>query len=122
MDGMELTSRKFVQSARIVTPLVVSKCIVTVDEIIANLLQRKRSLRRSELEDALRSLGFSVRAGSSGGHRVFTHPKLSAFYGSRFNGGHGQDAEILPVYVGQVIKVLRMYKSELEFIQEHPNG
>lgn len=44
-----------------------------VDDAIADLKQRKRSMRCRELVSTLEELGFDVRDGSRGGHKVYTH-------------------------------------------------
>lgn len=85
-----------------------------VADVIDLLRQRKNTLRRSELTQALGSLGFHVRAGKKGNHRVVSHPGLKGFEGTRFDGGHGADAQIKLPYVLQMIKVIETWKDELE--------
>lgn len=89
-----------------------------VDDAIDLLQQRKHSLRRSELTRVLESLGFTVRDGRKGGHKVVKHPGLADFIGTRFDGGHGTDDEVRACYVSSMVKVLRVYKEELEKLQE----
>ena len=97
-----------------VTPPAVSWPVSAVDDAINLLQQRKHSLRRSELTQALEGLGFSVRDGSKGGHKIVKHSALDGFFGTRFDSGHGADDEVKPCYVSSMIKVLKQYKDELE--------
>ena len=92
---------------------------MTVDEAIALLTERKRNLRRSELEGLLSGFEFRVHAGNRGNHRTYTHAGLApfGFYGGRFDGGHGTDAEIKLPYVLDVIKTLRKYRAELKSLR-----
>jgi hypothetical protein len=92
---------------------------VTVDEAIALLTERKRNLRRTELEEVLTNLKFRVRVGSKGNHRTYTHSDLAkaGFFGGRFDGGHASDAEIKLPYVVSVIGVLRKYRADLKALR-----
>jgi hypothetical protein len=62
-------------------------------------------------------MGFRVREGRKGNHRIYTHANLAGFYGGNFDGGHGTDAEIKPVYVGQVVRTLKKYATELRTLR-----
>jgi predicted RNA binding protein YcfA (HicA-like mRNA interferase family) len=88
--------------------------VSAVDDVISLLQQKKRSLQCSEATQALESLGFRVRRGSKGGHRVVSHPGLKDFHGTSFNGGHGANDELKPGYVSSLIRVLKQYQEELE--------
>lgn len=77
-------------------------------------------MRCSELTRELESLGFRVRAGKKGNHKVVSHSGLKDFHGTRFDGGHGADAELKPCYVSQAIKVLESWSDELEKDQGAP--
>jgi hypothetical protein len=87
--------------------------VTAVDDAIASLTANKKNTRCSELVSVLTSLGFKVRRGSSGGHRVFSHSKLVGFMGGNFNGGHGADDVVKSVYVQKVINILSLYQSQL---------
>lgn len=89
-----------------------------VDDVIDLFQQKRRSLPCSEATRELQSLGFHVRAGSKGGHRVVSHPGLEDFHGTSFNGGHGADDELKPGYVGNLIRVLKQHKEALEKLLE----
>ena len=45
----------------------------------------------------LERLGFEVRDGSKGGHKVYTHDGLPSFFSASFNCGHGKNPEIKPI-------------------------
>jgi hypothetical protein len=59
------------------------------------------------------SLGFVVRDGSRGGHKLFTHPKLSDFLGAAFNCGHSTGDVVKPAYVRDIQKIVEKYRDEL---------
>jgi hypothetical protein len=67
----------------------------------------------SEVKSLLTDLGFNVRSGAKGGHKVVTHPKgLTDFFSTGYNckGGSG------PVdrnYLGKLISVVKMHKDEI---------
>ena len=43
-----------------------------------------------------------------------THTEIPGFTGSSFGGGHGADGQVKPGYVGNMIKLLKTYREELE--------
>lgn len=86
---------------------------MTVDEAISTLTQKAKSTRCSELTGILRSLGFNVRDGKKGGHKVISHPGLLNFLGSGFDAGHGSDREVKPPYIRNMIRMLKTHKQEL---------
>jgi hypothetical protein len=85
-----------------------------VDDAIALLEQKTNSLRRSELTQAMESVGFIVQKCKKGGHRKVKHPRLAGFFGTRFDGGHGTDDQVKACYVRNMITVLKLYKDDLE--------
>jgi hypothetical protein len=82
------------------------------DGIVDQLRARKTTMRCDELVGHLEELGFIVRKGNNGKHHTFSHPKLAEFAGN-FDCGHGRNPQVLPVYIGKVIKQLEKYESEL---------
>jgi predicted RNA binding protein YcfA (HicA-like mRNA interferase family) len=84
-----------------------------VEEIILILQQRKTNLCCEEVKNLLQSLGFIVRDGKNGGHKIFVHPELTGFFSGSFNCGHGKNPEIKPAYISGIIKILKQYKGEL---------
>jgi hypothetical protein len=85
-----------------------------IQKTIEQLQQRKANLCCEEVKDLLGSLGFDVRDGKQGGHKIFTHLGLPSFMSGSFNCGHGKNPEIKPAYIGKIIQVLRQYHDELE--------
>jgi predicted RNA binding protein YcfA (HicA-like mRNA interferase family) len=84
-----------------------------VEEVILILQQRKTNLCCEEVKNLLQSLGFIVRDGKNGGHKIFVHPKITGFFSGSFNCGHGKNPEIKPSYISGIIKILKQYKGEL---------
>lgn len=89
-----------------------------VNAVITTLKQKKTSTRCNDLKQALESLGFEVRDGKRGGHKVFTHPDLHEFESGSFNCDHGKNPQIKPIYVQNIIKVLENVKDELSRLGE----
>lgn len=84
-----------------------------LDDVRQRLLEGKRSIRCSELGASLESLGFTVRDGNKGGHKVYTHPELNGFYSGAYNCGHGKNPEIKPAYISKILKILDAYDADL---------
>lgn len=91
---------------------------MTIDQALDQLAVNKRNMKCSTLESILASLGFTVRRGSRGGHRVYSHAHIKEFRGSGFNGGHGADDQVKAPYVLGAIKVIKMHRMELEKFME----
>ena len=70
-------------------------------------------MRCSELTKLLISLGFEVKNGKRGGHKVFTHDGLPDFHASSYNCDHGKNPEIKRPYIKQVKKTLRQHESSI---------
>lgn len=92
------------------------------DDLLAqaiNVLQeRTTNIRCSELVAMLESLGFTVRKGANGGHRVFIHNRLDGFYSSSFDGGHGRDDIVKTVYVRSAKRILLEHETDLRALLE----
>lgn len=86
---------------------------MTLDQAREQLKASKKTIRCHELEQLLKSLGFHVRDGNRGGHKVFTHPHLPSFYSSSFDCGHGRNPEIKPAYITRVLRVLAEHEDDL---------
>lgn len=84
-----------------------------VEQTIQILKQRKNNIRCSELQNFLDQLGFIVRHGKKGGHKVFIHPQLSNFESGSFNCDHGKNPQIKSIYVRKIIDILEQHKDEL---------
>lgn len=88
---------------------------LSIAEIIKYLQQHKANLCCKEVTSQLVNLGFEVKDGNKGGHKVFVHPGLSpSFHSSSFNCGHGKNPEIKPPYINKIIKILEQHYEELE--------
>jgi hypothetical protein len=86
------------------------------DDVVNEISAAKCSCAR--LADLLRSLGFTVRKGSSGNHQVYSHPCIPPFTGSNYNCGHGKNPTPKPVYFRNICKVLRQYETELRALNQ----
>lgn len=92
-----------------------------VDDCLRALKDAGASYRCSELVKILETLGFTVRDGRRGGHKVFVHVGLRGFHGGNFNCGHGKNPEVKPVYVRQVCRLIQEYRPELSnFLEYEP--
>lgn len=85
-----------------------------LDQTIAYLQQHKTNLCCDNVKQLLSDLGFEVRDGKQGGHKVFVHQEISSFMSGSFNCGHGKNPEIKPAYIGKIIQILKQYRDELE--------
>jgi hypothetical protein len=92
-----------------------------LDEVIFDLSQARASLRCQELIRRLESLGFEVRSGKRGGHKIFIHSGIPGFLSASFNCDHGKNPEIKRPYIVQIIKTLRKYEPELRTFLEERN-
>ena len=93
---------------------------MTVSEAIQALQQAGASMRCSELQKILESLGFEVRDGRKQGHKVVTHPGLEDFYSASYTCGHGGDPEVKRNYVKSMLSLIRQYREDLQKIMEDP--
>jgi hypothetical protein len=92
--------------------------IVSVNNVIDRLSREKKSIRCGDVTKLLESLGFVVRDGTKGGHKIYSYFGLGDFHGSSFNCGHGKNPEIKPIYVTNIIDVLNKYESEITHLLE----
>jgi len=91
------------------------------DQAIAALEASKASMRCSELTSWLTALGFDVRDGKRGGHKVFFHDGLPAFQSSSYNCDHGRNPQIKRPYIVKILRVLREQESDLKkYLEETP--
>lgn len=87
---------------------------VKLKETIDYLQQRKTNLCCEDVKCLLVNLGFEVRDGKQGGHKIFVHQGLPSFQSAAFNCGHGKNPEIKPAYIGKIIQLLKQYQGEIE--------
>lgn len=86
---------------------------------VGDLTTRKASVRCNQMREILEGLGFTVREGSNGKHRIFTHQGLARFKSSSYDCGHGRDSFIKAPYVTKVVRVLDEYAIELtDFLEK----
>lgn len=71
------------------------------------------SMRCADVVKLLKSLGFTVRDGSRGGHKILVHHHIVNFTSASFNCDHGRNPEIKRPYIRDLIKLLREYDVEL---------
>ena len=83
------------------------------DDVIKSLRSAGATVRCEELAKLLESLGFDVRDGKKQGHKVFVHHGIASFTSGAYTCGHGRNPEIKPVYIKNVITLLRQYELEL---------
>jgi len=77
------------------------------------LSKAKTSIRCEEMARQLRRLGFDVRDGKRGGHKIVFHDGIPGFTSASYNCGHGKNPEIKPAYVNEILKILDLYKDEI---------
>lgn len=87
--------------------------ILKYTTIVETLKNNKTNIRCDELAASLTQLGFEVRDGKKGGHKIFVHDGLQDFYSGGYNCGHGNNPVIKPAYIGKVLNILVQYKDEL---------
>jgi hypothetical protein len=86
---------------------------VLYDDVIQALKGAGASMRCIEVKKHLESLGFIVKDGKRGGHKVFTHRHIEDFTSGAFNCDHGRNPEIKRPYIKKIIKILEKYEIEL---------
>lgn len=90
-----------------------------VEDIINELKNRKASIAcngKKGLLIYLKDLGFTVVSGSTPGHKVFTHERLSelsGFISFSIDCGHKPKREMKKTYVVKTISILSKYKDFL---------
>lgn len=93
---------------------------MTFEEALTELDQSRSSMRCSDLKRLLTKLGFEVKDGKNGGHKVFTHGHLPTFISGSFDCGHGKDPEIKPAYIGKIIRTLKQHEDDLQKFLKMP--
>lgn len=83
-------------------------------EVVRILQETGASMRCDDLARILRGLGFTVRDGKRGGHKVFSHSSIPEFLGSGYNCGHGKNPEIKRAYIRKVVDVLDSYEDQIK--------
>jgi hypothetical protein len=83
------------------------------DLAVSEIRESKANLLGERVEEILRSLGFDVREGKSGEHRIYTHAGLPEFLSSSFDMGHGKRKSIKLCYALNILRVLRQHESAI---------
>ena len=86
---------------------------VALSEARKRLKASRRSIRCGDLTKLLEGLGFEVRDGKLGGHKLFIHDGLLGFTSASFNCGHGKNPEVKLAYISKILKLLETYEAEL---------
>ncbi|MEX1221780.1 MAG: type II toxin-antitoxin system HicA family toxin [Idiomarina sp.] len=79
-----------------------------------SLFESGKALRCKDVISALEALGFEVRDGKRGGHKIYVHDGLDNFFSGSFNCDHGKNPQIKPSYINKIAKVLKQYEEGLE--------
>lgn len=95
------------------TPYVVSD-MGKVETIVDDWRGRKANLRCKEICAGLIHLGFTIRDGRRGGHKIVSHSGLKEFMGTDFDGGHGANELVKPRYVDKLLRVIKDWADDLE--------
>ena len=90
-------------------------------EVKETLRTRKSNLHCKEVKALLESLGFEVRDGKRGGHKLYFHDDLPKFTSGSYNCGHGKNPEIKSAYIAKIIRVLEMQESDLKLFLKKGN-
>jgi hypothetical protein len=85
----------------------------THKEVVEALTASKASIRCGALAEQLERLGFEVRDGKQGGHKIFVHDGIPGFFSGSYDCGHGKNPEIKPAYIRKVLRILRQYEEEI---------
>jgi len=83
------------------------------ENALEQLSNSRANMRCADLTNLLNKLGFEVRDGKRGGHKVFVHDGISGFYSDSYNCGHGKNPEIKPAYIRKIERLLHQYKDEI---------
>ena len=90
--------------------------------VINSLKSAGASMRCKEVTTLLTRLGFEVKDGKRGGHKVYTHQHIHSFMSNSYNCDYGKNPEIKRPYIKNIIKVLEKYELELIEYLENGNG
>ncbi len=86
---------------------------MTVLDVKQELLSRKGNLRCVEVIALLQQLGFEVRDGKRGGHKLYFHDGLPEFHSGSFNCGHGKNPEIKQAYIAKIVRTIDNHEAAL---------
>ncbi len=84
-----------------------------LEEVVGILNASVSSIRCDTLAAQLARLGFEVRDGKQGGHKIFVHDGIPEFFSGSYNCGHGKNPEIKPAYIRKVLRILQQHEKEI---------
>jgi hypothetical protein len=84
------------------------------DAAVWQLRTGSGNLRCSEVRDILGGLGFKVRDGKKGGHKIYSHPSIPSFTGGNYNCGHGKNPQVGKAYITNILDVLEQLSDEIK--------
>ncbi len=92
---------------------------MTLLNVKQTLLNGKGSLRCTEVSALLQLLGFEVRDGKRGGHKLYFHDGIPEFHSGSFNCGHGRNPEIKAAYITKIVRTIDAHEAALkEYLRE----
>lgn len=83
------------------------------ESVYLQLKEQAGSSRCTEVGYLLKKLGFEVKNGKNGGHKIIFHDYLPNFTSSSYNCGHGKNPEIKKPYIKNILKILDLYKDDI---------
>lgn len=85
------------------------------DEVYRELAAGKAGsgLPCAEVRSLLGELGFRVKDGARGGHKVITHPHLPGFTTAAYNCKSG-NGDVDRNYLGSILRVLRQHEADIK--------
>lgn len=89
--------------------------------VYRELSEAGASMRCSEMGKLLEELGFYIKDGKRGGHKLFFHDGIPGFISGAYNCDHGRNPEIKRPYIRKVLKILQQYETELTQYLESEN-
>ena len=84
----------------------------SVQDAINNLEDCITNTSADDLRRMLVNLGFEVKDGRRGGHKVLTHKGLPEFWSVSYNAGATRNGIVKKIYIKEIIKVLKIHKED----------
>lgn len=84
------------------------------NKAVSTLESAGASIRCADLTSLLQGLGFTVRDGSRGGHKIFVHEGLPNFQSGSYNCDHGRNPQIKRPYITKVLRIIREHEDDLK--------
>lgn len=84
-----------------------------LERVKSGLRQRCANITCEEACRLLIRLGFEVKNGKKGGHKVYTHDHLPDFISGSLDCGHKRNGEIKPNYIRKIVSILSSHEDDL---------